>query len=352
MRPRIAVVGGGAVGAYVGGHLSALGHDITIIDWWPENVEAIRAHGLHITGMTESETACIQVPTLHLTEAQALAKQQPIDIAMVCVKSYDTEWATMMIRQYLAPDGFVLSIQNCINEERIAGVVGWGRVVGCVASSISVDLHKAGHVRRLVPKGGDRHTVFRVGEVHGRITDRVRMLTEMLAGIDSAKSTSNLWGERWSKLCQNGMRNGVSAATGLSNTTMDTYAQIRDVSIRLGGQGVRVGQALGYTLEKISGFTPDLLDRAAHGDAAAYAEVDSALLHAAQNSGRNTDGRPSMGQDMLKGRRTEITFMNGFIAEKGAEIGVPAPAHAALTEIVTKVERGELPAQAENLFGI
>ena len=330
MRPRIAVTGGGAVGAYVGGHLSNLGHDITIIDWWPENVDAIRAHGLHITGMTEAEAACIHVPTLHLTEAQALAKQKPIDIAMLCVKSYDTEWATMMIRQYLAPNGFVLTIQNCINEER----------------------HKAGHVRRLVPKGGDRHTVFRVGEVHGRITDRVRMLTEMLSGIDSAKSTTNLWGERWSKLCQNGMRNGVSAATGLSNTTMDTYAEIRDFSIRLGGQGVRVGQALGYTLEKISGFAPDLLDRAAHGDAAAYAEVDAALLHAAQNSGRNTDGRPSMGQDMLKGRRTEITFMNGFIADKGAEIGVPASAHAALTDIVTKVERGELPARAENLFGV
>ena len=118
MRPRIAVVGGGAVGAYVGGHLSRLGHDVVIIDWWPENVEAIRAHGLHITGMTEAETCNIAVPTLHLTEAQQLAKERPIDIAMVCVKSYDTEWATMMIRQYLAPSGFVLSIQNCLKLRR------------------------------------------------------------------------------------------------------------------------------------------------------------------------------------------------------------------------------------------
>ena len=352
MRPRIAVVGGGAVGAYVGGHLSRLGHDVVIIDWWPENVEAIRTHGLHITGMTEAETCNIAVPTLHLTEAQQLAKERPIDIAMVCVKSYDTEWATMMIRQYLAPSGFVLSIQNCINEERIAGVVGWGKVVGCVASSISVDLHKAGHVRRLVPMGGDKHIVFRVGEVHGRITDRATMLAEMLGGIDSAKATTNLWGERWSKLCQNGMKNGVSAATGLSNTTMDTYAEIRDFSIRLGGQAVRIGQAHGFTLEKVSGFAPELLERAAYGDKAAYEEVDAKMLQAAQNSGRNSDGRPSMGQDMLKGRRTEITFMNGFIADKGAEIDIAAPAHVALTEIVLKVERGEMPARAENVFGV
>ncbi|MBC7634718.1 MAG: hypothetical protein H7251_03855, partial [Acetobacteraceae bacterium] len=69
-------------------------------------------------------------------------------------------------------------------------------------------------------------------------------------------------------------------------------------------------------------------------------------------SGRNSDGRPSMGQDMLKGRRTEIQFMNGFIADRGAEIGMPAPSHVALTEIVTQVERGELQAGVENVFGI
>ncbi len=58
---------------------------------------------------------------MHLTELQSLAKQRPIDIAIVSVKSYDTEWATTMIRQYLAPGGYVVSLQNCINEERIAG---------------------------------------------------------------------------------------------------------------------------------------------------------------------------------------------------------------------------------------
>jgi len=52
--------------------------------------------------------------------------------------------------------------------------------------------------------------------------------------------------------------------------------------------------------------------------------------------------RPSMGQDMQKGRRTEIEFLNGFIVEKGKEVGVPTPANAALTDIVKRVERGEL----------
>lgn len=63
---------------------------------------------------------------MHVSDVQSLACRPPIDIAFISVKSYDTEWATMLIRQYLAPDGYVVSLlENCINEERIAGIVGW-----------------------------------------------------------------------------------------------------------------------------------------------------------------------------------------------------------------------------------
>ena len=137
------------------------------------------------------------------------------------------------------------------NEERIANQVGWGKTVGMVASLISVDMFEAARIRRTVAKGGDKHTVFRVGEVHGRITKRVEELRDMVGRIDSAKTTTNLWGERWSKLCQNGMKNGVSAATGLTGADCDRNDAIRRFSIKLGGEAVRVGQALGYHIEKI-----------------------------------------------------------------------------------------------------
>ncbi len=349
MGPRIAVVGAGAVGGYVGGHLSRLGHDVTLIDPWPEHIEAIRADGLKLYGLTAEENVSVRVPTMHLTELQSLSKQRPVDIAIVSVKSYDTEWATTMIRQYLSPGGFVVSLQNCINEERIAAIVGWGRVVGAIAATISVDLTEAGHIHRTVPKGGAAHTVFRIGEVHGRVTGRAEQLAEMIAGIDSVKVTTNLWGERWSKLCVNGMRNGLSAATGLAGNAVDRTDALRRFSIRLGSEAVRIGQALGYQLETIGKMDPERLARAGEGDAKALDEIE-AMMVAASNSGARSDAqRPSMGQDMLKGRRTEIDFMNGFIAAKGAEIGRPAPAHAALTETVKRVERGEIPARPENV---
>src|SRR4051794_28175746 len=130
MGKRIAFIGAGAVGGYVGGHLAGNGHDVTLIDPWPEHVEAIRSRGLELYGVTPEERRTVQAKTMHLTEVQGLAKEKPIDIAFVSVKSYDTEWATMLIRPYLAPEGFVVSLQNCINEERIAGIVGWGKTLG------------------------------------------------------------------------------------------------------------------------------------------------------------------------------------------------------------------------------
>src|SRR5258708_4390922 len=149
MTKRIASVGAGALGGCVGGTLAPLGHDVTLIDPWPENVETIRSRGLELDGMTPEERFTVKkAKILHLTEVQALGRT-PIDVAMVAMKSYDTAWATHLIAPYLSPQGFIVSLQNCMNEETIAGIVGWGRVVGVVASLISVDLYEAGRPRPL-----------------------------------------------------------------------------------------------------------------------------------------------------------------------------------------------------------
>jgi 2-dehydropantoate 2-reductase len=246
-----------------------------------------------------------------------------------------------MIRQYLAPGGYVVSLQNCMNEETIAGVVGWGKVLGCIASSITVELCEPGHVRRAAGKSGTRHTVFRAGEVHGRITDRAKEVCALVAHSDSAYVTPNLWGERWSKLVTNAMGNGLSACTGMIAKDMIRNDAIRHFSTRLGSEAIRVGQALGYELEEILHLPPETIAQAGEGDSAATRAVDDHRLAEAARPGGG-EHRPSMGQDMVKGRRTEIQFINGFVVEKGKEVGLAAPTNAALTDIVTRVERGEL----------
>jgi 2-dehydropantoate 2-reductase len=339
MNRKIAFVGAGALGGYVGGSFARLGHDVTLIDPWPEHVETIRSKGLELDGVTAEEKFVARPKIIHITEVQALAKT-PVDIAFIAMKSYDTAWATALIKPYLAAEGFVVSLQNCLNEETIAAQVGWGRTVGVVASIISVDLFEPGRIRRTVAKGGDKHTVFRIGEPHGRVTRRVEELAEWFRGIDSSKVTTNLWGERWSKLVQNGMSNGVSAATGLSTSDCMRDNTIRRFQIQLAGEGIRVGQALGYEIEKIRGLDAERFALANENNSVALAEVEAVLMPKAGANPRADIQRPSMAQDIRKGRRTEIDAMNGVIAAKGAEIGVPAPSHVKLTEIVTRVERG------------
>jgi 2-dehydropantoate 2-reductase len=278
MKKRIAVVGAGAVGGYVGSSLFHAGHDVTLIDPWPEHVEAIRANGMNLYGMTEAERKTVKVPAIHLTEVQQIAKQRPIDIALISVKSYDTIWACRMIKQYLAADGIVVSMQNCVNEERVASVAGWGRTLGIiVGGGVGVDLYEPGHIRRGYAKR-PQVTSFYVGEPSGMITKRSRELAAIMNDVDTAKATDNLWGERWTKLCVNAMRNGVSAATGMGGNERDRHDAVRRVCIALGGESVRVGQRLGYRLGPIGSLPPESLARAMEGDKAATAEIETLML--------------------------------------------------------------------------
>jgi 2-dehydropantoate 2-reductase len=339
MGRKIVIMGAGAVGGYTGAHMVQAGEDVTFIDPWPAHVEHMRKHGLRVTHAMKEPEFTVPVRALHVTDAQQLAKEKPADIAFVCMKSYDTAWAATLIKQYLAPDAYVVSLQNCMNEETIANVVGWGKTLGCVASSITVNLPEPGHIHRGAAKHGAKHTVFRAGEVHGRITKRAEEVCRLVAYADSAKVTENLWGERWSKLVANAMANGLSACTGLGGGDMLKIDPIRRFSTRLGSEAIRVGQAHGYQLEEILHIEPEIIARAGEGDEAATRICDEQRF---KDAGRTAAGqKPSMGQDMEKGRRTEIEFLNGLVVREGEKVGINARANAVLVDIVKRVEKGE-----------
>ncbi|WP_178130503.1 ketopantoate reductase family protein [Reyranella sp. CPCC 100927] len=343
-RPRIVILGAGAVGGYIGGNLARAGHDVILVDPWAQHVDHMRRHGLRLEGTSAEECFTTPVRALHLGELHGLWREKRIDIGIILLKSYDTPWAAMMLRDLLAPGGFVVTMQNAINEPAIADVVGWPRTVGGIANKIVVELVAPGHVRRSIKKGGGGFEVFRIGEVHGRITPRIQRLKDMLADIDSAKVITNLWGERWSKVVQNAMSNAVSAACGLPTKTYIEEPLTRRLSIRIAGEAADIGQRLGYQLEAINGQEPSLWIeawRAAGGqtsDTGALQRAEAILLDLA--SRMVSTARPSMGQDIVKGRRTEIDYLNGMIARQAADHGLQAPANAALTRVVQAIEQG------------
>jgi 2-dehydropantoate 2-reductase len=115
---------------------------------------------------------------------------------------------------------------------------------------------------------------------------------------------------------------------------------IRRFSTRLGSEAIRVGQAHGYPLEEIMQLPPETIARAGEGDEAAARACDEQRLEDLNRT--SAEQRPSTGQDIHKNRRTEIEFLNGLVVREGEKVGLPCHANAALTDIVKRVERGEL----------
>jgi len=339
MKPRIAIVCAGAIGGYVGAYMTRANEDVVLIDQYPEHVEAMRGEGVHLSGLLSRDNFATRVNALHIHETQGLARQRPIDIAFITSKSYDTAWAATLIRPYLSPNGFVVSLQNAINEETIASVVGWGRTMGVAIAGLGVELFAPGKVKR-TQKEAEGQVVFRAGEVHGRVTPRAEMVAKLLSAADRSSTTTNLWGERWTKLIVNVMRNGVAAVSGLGGPDQNGNEVARWAMIRLASEAVRVGQALGYTLGSAQGLDPETLARAGEGDTACLDTITRQLLETAIL--RAEDNRPSMAQDVLKGRRTEIDDMNGVVVARGKEIGIPTPANANIQVLVHQVMRGDI----------
>lgn len=348
MRKHIAIIGAGAVGGYVGGHLTRAGEDVSLVDPWAEHVETMRSHGLNLSGTQGKH--CVPVRALHISDVQQLVRK-PIDIAIICTKSYDTEWAATMIRQYLAPAGYGVSMQNGINEERLASVLGWGRTVGCIVSTISVNCFKPGHIMRYQEPGGAKHTVFRVGEAHGRLTARTVELAQILAAVDSADVTNNLWGERWTKLTANTITHGLLGATGLDNRVVYLErGKLHRLGVKLAAEAIEVGRAHGFQLGTVLGIPPDEWLSGARGEPAGLKRLDEGLR--AWMATLIEPSRSSVGRDVMRGRRSEIDYTNGLVADKAAEIGVPAPTHAAVTDLVRRIDRGELQPDPSNVASI
>lgn len=341
MSKRMAVFGAGAAGSYIGAFLAREGYDITLIDMWGAHVDAMNAHGLRASGSQGDFTT--PVNAVHLADAWQIA--QPFDIIFLAMKSYDTEWSSHFVKRLLTPDGVVVNSQNCMNDQLTASIVGYERQLGCVMSSITVALWEPGHVTRGGTPGRERgHDVFRVGELHGRITPRAEEIADMLACIDGSRATSNIWGERWSKLTTNSIGNPVGAMTGLGSQGYAADPRARMVQIHIAKESAQVGLALNYAIEPISGVAADVWAQAA-AKGNIYEDLDAKLMPKPSAA----DWKSSMAQDVAKGRRTETDFMNGYIVGRGREAGVPTPINAAVVEVMRGIDGGDIAPAPSNI---
>jgi len=341
MAKKILFVGAGAIGSYIGSFLSRAGHDVTLVDPWSDQVEAVRKKGISVTGPHDPFEA--HQKAFHLNESQRMPRD--FDLAFVAMKVYDTAWAAQLALRHLAPNGFIVASENCWPDPIVASVAGASRSLGLIMSKIGVAVWKPGQVERGAEKGqGTGHDVFRVGEHDGRITPRAKELAEILSVVDGSQVTENLWGERWSKLCANAMGNPVQGMSTLGSFDIASSEVGRAITIHLASESARVGLALGYRIPKFNGNTAEQWAAADRRDV--YESLDKQLTPTGA-SGRNW--RASMGQDVTKGRPTEIDYMNGHVVAKGREVGVPTPVSAATVEMVREVDAGTRKPDPQNI---
>lgn len=333
MDKEMAVLGTGAIGSSVGADLTQAGHNVLLIDQWPAHVEAMKANGLRV--ILQEKESQVPVRAIHLCELGILRPQ--FDIVFLTAKSYDTRWMVELIKPYLKSDGVLVSMQNSLNDEWIAPVIGRERDIAC-AFELSAGVSVPGVVKR-----NTDHAVTRVivGELDGKVTPRVQEIAQILSVVGQTEVSTNIWGAKWSKLVVNSMSMALGAICGIG-----TYGVSRDPTClvlagKLGREAVQVARALGVLLEPVIGL------QAVDPHDPTNEELKQMLQHLGSDVGKTS--RAVILQDIMKGRQTEIDYFNGIIVKKGREANVPTPVNTAVTAMVKEIEQGKLKPDISNL---
>jgi 2-dehydropantoate 2-reductase len=185
---------------------------------------------------------------------------------------------------------------------------------------------------------------FKIGEHDGKDTPRAQALAKVMNDVAGTKVTTNLWGERWSKLAVNCMANPLAGLSGLGSAEVRTAPIPRRIAIHVAAEVIQVGRAAGYEVEPIYGIDAKRFVDAAQGKGWDAVEADMAA-----SVKFLTGGRPSMLQDVMKGRRTEIDYLNGYVSQQGKRLGVPTPVNDAVVAAVRQHGVGTLKPDPKNL---
>jgi 2-dehydropantoate 2-reductase len=328
---KIAVLGAGAIGSSISADLTKAGHDVTVIDQWPAQVEALKSGGLQIQ-MPDGEVKT-PIRALHLCDLASANLE--FDIVFLAVKSNDDRWLAEFIKPYLKADGVLVGTQNGMNDDTLAAIVGRNRVVGC-AMELSAEIFTPGLVKRNTTH---KTTWFAVGELDGLYTPRVKEIAALLGCVGRCDVTNNIYGAKWTKLIANSMTMGPFGLLGLGNTDAANVPGMFEVSVQLGRESAAVGTALGYRTEPIFGLRAD--EFAGSSDENLVTAMKTLLGHVSR-------GRTAPIHDHIKGRRSEMEFISGVVSKKGRELGIATPFNDAVVEIDRAINRGEIKMDRSN----
>ena len=329
---RAAIYGAGSLGTILGAYITKNGGQVELINRNKAHIEALRTKGAQVVGTVNFT----QPVTAYLPEQM----EGKYDIIFLMTKQQQNVEVVTRLKEFLADDGVIVTLQNGIPELQIGEIVGDNRTLGCtVAWGATM---KGAGVCELTSQPDS--LTFSLGSLTAERNGHFEDVKALLEKMGEVEVDENFVGTRWSKLLINAAFSGMSAVLGCTfgeaakpkASRRIVQALIKECIDVCAVGGIRIEPVQGKDIVKLLDYK-NCIKKAISFFIIPIAIRKHALLKA------------SMLQDIEKGKLTEVDAINGVVSAYGRKVGCPTPMNDKVVEIIHRIERGELTPSFDNL---
>jgi len=331
------IVGIGALGGTIATRAVSAGVPVWLATRTAESAKVLRSSGLRVSGIGGTATA----DSVHVAAIEEYAQADKFDLILLATKAHDALEIAPFLSNLLTPGGTLLPIQNGsvsqILADRLGSVVVLGGLSNLGATMVKPGIYEQRNAGHLL-----------IGELTGGLSDRVAKITQALSGAIEFRVTPNLRGAVWAKLLLNCSVTTIGAVAAQSMRQYMMSSAGREVFRQVYDEALSVALASGTRPERMS------VEPIPPGWQGTSVPGDDYNVWIDQIMSTYGDIKASMLQDFERGLRTEIDFINGYVAQLGRQIGIPITLNAAMTDMVHLIEQGQIephPTRLDDLLG-
>ena len=330
---RTAIYGAGSLGTVLGAYITRKGGSIDLINRNKAHVDALRQKGAHIVGTVDF---CQEVTAYTPEEMTG-----EYDIIFLLTKQLDNAATVTYLKGFLADDGVLVTLQNGLPEAGIAEILGEDRVLGCTVAW-GATMKEPGVCELTSSPDSLTFSLGYLGTTPNKHLGDVKALLEMMGPVTVDE---NFIGTRWSKLLINSAFSGMSTVLGCTFGEAAANRKSRKIVLSLIKECIDVCKAGGIKIEPVQGKDAvKLLDY----NGPVKKAVSLFILPIAIR--KHALLKASMLQDIERGKtKTEADAINGAIVAFGKKVGCPTPMNEKVTDIIHRIEKGELKPSFDNL---
>ena len=329
---RVAIYGAGSLGTILGAYISKAGIPIELINRNQAHIDALKSKGAQVVG-----TVQFCQPVVACTPAEMSGQY---DILFLMTKQQHNAEVVNMLKNFLAPDGVLVTFQNGLPELQIADIVGAERVLGCTVAW-GATMQSPG-VCELTSEPDSLS--FSLGAISKQPNAHFNKVKELLEFMGSVDVEANFLGTRWSKLLINAAFSGMSAvlgctfgeAAGDKASRKIVQALVKECIDVCQKGGIRIEPVQGKDIVKLLNYTNPLKK------AFSFIIIPIAIRKHARL-------KASMLQDLEKDKLTEVDAINGAVSAYGKKVGTPTPMNDCVVDVIHRIEKGELQPCFDNL---